>query len=158
MRRIALILALLAPLPAKAGCLVFCGDPQITDLTIAATRLAGDLGGPLPDGVDVTHMLEGGFQDRFILARLEPNDPGVAQFLKLLGLTDADLTPENDNGTAAEILDSAAANPDWWDWQTTTNLRIAQTHSASLPYLAVGIAAKPGVLDRYVIYLWGFET
>jgi hypothetical protein len=56
------------------------------------------------------------------------------------------------------VMDSAAAEPDWWDWNTTTDLRVAKTRTNTLPYLAVGIASKPGVLDRYVIYLWGFET
>jgi hypothetical protein len=158
MRFLWLLLTLTAPLPATASCLFFCDEEEVTDLAEAKLKIEGDLGGALPAGMEVTNLLEGGFQDRFILARLESSDPGIPNFLKLLNLTDADFFVDDGIETAGDVMDSAAAGPDWWDWTTTTDLRVAKTRTNTLPYLAVGIASKPGVLDRYVIYLWGFET
>jgi hypothetical protein len=137
---------------------VLCVQEDITVGAEAAARLGAYLNRPLPDGVEATNLLEGGFQDGFIVARLESNDPGIPRFLELLALNDTDFFTETDYETAGDVLAGAAAAPDWWDWKTTTDLRVAKTRTTTLPHLAVGIASKPGVLDRYVIYLWGFET
>lgn len=158
---VAAFMSFVATSPAIADCTardVLCEQHKVTQGPEAATRLAGYLGGPLPDGVVVSHLLEGGFQDSFIVVRLEANDPGLQQFVKLLGLTDEQFFTRNDAETAGQVLDGAAEKPDWWDWQTTTDLRVAKTETPALPFLSVGLASKPGVLDRYVIYLWGFET
>jgi hypothetical protein len=159
MRCLAVILALLAPLPAQAGCsFILCDETETADPSQAAERLAPYLGAPLPDGVMATNLLEGGFQDGFLLARLESTDKGIAHFLRQLGLTEADFWAENGYETAADVLNSAAAQPDWWDWRALKALRVARTSTAALPFLSVGIAAKPGVPDSHVIFLWGFET
>jgi hypothetical protein len=136
---------------------LLCAEEQQTTGTEAAAKLTFYLGGPVPDGVEATNLLEGGFQDSFIVARLESNDPGIARFMKLLALTEPDFFAKNDYETAGDILGAAAAQPDWWDWATTTDLRVAQTETERLSFLSVGIASKPGVLDRYVVYLWGFQ-
>jgi hypothetical protein len=148
-------------LPAFAECSqrdVLCAIDQETQGPEAAAKLAYYLGGKLPEGVEAMHLLEGGFQDRFIIARLETNDPGLRRFIKLLGLTDADFFAENEYETAGQMLDGASSKPNWWDWHITTDLRVANTGTQGIEYLSVGLASTPDVADRYVIYLWGFDT
>jgi hypothetical protein len=147
MRYILSLLIVLMTTPAHAECLIFCDDTAILPDDQARATLQGILGAPLPDGLTITAMREGGFQDAFYQARLTGDAAAVTALLAIGGLTMADLT--------TEPMDFGPDDLDWWDVASHTDLRAAELPSPTLPYLSIGVASDPA---GYVIYLWCFQT
>ena len=141
------LLILLMMTPAHAECLFFCDDTATLPDDQARTVLQGILGAPVPDGLTVTAMRQGGFQDAFYQARLTGNAASVTALFAIGGLTMDDLT--------TDPTDFGPQNTDWWDVTTHPDLRAVQMPSPTLPYLAIGIAPDG---TGFVIYLWAFET
>jgi hypothetical protein len=147
MRYILSLLMILMMTPASAGCLIFCDDTTPLPDDQARQTLQGILGAPLPDGLTITAMRKGGFQDDFYQARLTGDAAAVTALLAIGGLTMDDLT--------TDPTDFGPKNTDWWDVTTHPDLRAVQMPSPALPYLAIGIAPDA---TGFVIYLWAFET
>jgi hypothetical protein len=147
MRYILSLLLCLMVAPAHAGCLFSCDDTAPLPDDQARAILQGILGAPLPDGLTITAMREGGFQDEFYQARLTGDATAVTALLAIGGLTMDDMT--------TGVTDFGPKNTDWWDVETHPDLRAVQMPSPALPYLAIGIAPDAA---GFVIYLWAFET
>ncbi len=109
MRRRAILLALgaLAASPAQGGCLIFCGNPDL-DPAGALDRFEVELRNPLPGGVTLIGMIDGGFQDRFIQVRLTATPKGAEALLNLMGQSLVTLGTQNVRLTGAE-------KAEWWD-------------------------------------------
>jgi hypothetical protein len=147
MRRILGLIIILMAHPAAADCFMFCDSNTVLTGDRARTTLQSILGAPLPAGLTVTTMREGGFQDTFYQARMTGDASAVAALLAIGGRSMADL-----------IATPAHFGPDdleGWDAASHPDLRSTEMPSPTLPYLSIGVAA-----DRagFVIYLWGFET
>jgi hypothetical protein len=147
MRYILSLLIVLMTTPAHAECLIFCDDTAILPDDQARATLQGILGAPLPDGLTITAMRIGGFQDAFYQARLTGDAAAVTALLAIGGLTMADLT--------SDPTDFGPKNTDWWDVTSQADLRGAAMPTPTLRFLSIGIApASAG----FVIYLWGYDA
>jgi hypothetical protein len=144
---LSLVLVLMLAPMAQAGCLFACDDTMLLPDAEARAILKGILGAPLPAGLTITAMREGGFQDEFYQTRMTGDVAALTALLAVGGLTMADLT--------TSPMDFGPKNTDWWDVKTHPDLRAAQMPSPTLPYAAIGIAPEDA---GFVIYLWAFET
>ncbi|MGL5012021.1 MAG: hypothetical protein ACRC6I_19295, partial [Paracoccaceae bacterium] len=134
-----------------ARCLIFCDETDPLPDLQARAILTHILAAPLPDGLKITAMREGGFQDAFYQARLTGDADAVAALLELGGADPKDLTTD-------PLADLGPVNTDWWDAAAMPDLRTVQLTSPTLPYLAAGVAPDPALPGQFIIYLWGFET
>lgn len=147
MRCILALFTLLLTSPAHADCFMFCDSSAILPDDQARATLQFIIGAPLPDGVTITAMREGGFQDTFYQARLTGDESAVSALLAIGGLTMEDLV--------GNAIGFGPDDMDWWDVATRSDLRSADMPSPTLPYAAIGIAPDA---EGYTIYLWAFET
>jgi hypothetical protein len=141
-----LIIVLMAH-PAAADCFMFCDSNTILTDDRARATLQSILGAPLPAGLTVTIMREGGFQDTFYQARMTGDASGVAALLAIGGRSMADLT--------ATPRDFGPDDLEGWDVASRPDLRSTEMPSPTLPYLSIGVAADGA---GFLIYLWAFET
>lgn len=135
---------------AQSDCLLFCDEKELSPAK-AIIVFNGDLGAPLPDGVKMVGMLEGGFQDRFIQVRLTATASGVDALMALRGKKVADLT----DGAA---FDFGPERPIWWDVGNRSDLKGADFGSPSLANLMIGVAAEPKQPGQFAVYFFGFDT
>jgi hypothetical protein len=153
MRPIALALAAaLAAGPARteeACWLLGCDD--VSRGEAAAALLRHDLGGPLPPGTKVVGLLQGGFQDRFVQARLSVEEADLPALLATLRVSEADLAP-----TDAPYLGPSA--PAWFDWEAREGLRVGNGWTGTLAHVTVAVAPDRADPNRWVVYLWGFQA
>ncbi len=96
-------------------------------------------------------MIEGGFQDRFIQAKLQGDRASVEAILSSFGASLATLLP-------APTPYLGPDGPEWWDWQDAGDLAMLETRTAALPYLTIAVRPDPATQGMFLIYLWGFET
>ena len=143
------------PAPAHAGCLIFCPKNDEVPAARAAPTLSSVLGQPLPDGVAVLGMIDGGFQDRFIQVKLTANASGLTQLLSLLKVDDNAFGPLGDRQTTI----NAAT---WWDIDAHTDVTAAD---ATLPGFAYAFVARAHDLpdsqagDRtWTLYILAVQT
>jgi hypothetical protein len=152
--RFLLVLCLVSAMPisgaAMAQCLIFC-DETISDPAEALRILESDLGATVPEGITVIGMIEGGFQDRFIQAKLLGDRAAVEAILSPHGASLATLMPSPTPYLGPD-------GPEWWDWQDAGDLAMLGTKTATLPYLIIAVRPDPATKGMFLIYLWGFET
>jgi hypothetical protein len=146
------------PAPARAGCLIFC--PANDEVRPFRARRAFErvLGQPLPDGVGVEGMIDGGFQDRFIQVKLKATDEGLSRLLGILKVDPASFGPMGDRQTTI----SPAM---WWDIDTRTDLVGADATLDGFPYAFVARASPdanpirpPDAPREWLIYILAFQT
>ncbi len=152
MNRRALVLALtvLAAPPAQAGCLIFCGDPDL-DPADALDRFEVELRNPLPGGVTLIGMIDGGFQDRFIQVRLTATAEGAEALLNLMQQSLATL------GTRTAPL-TGAEKAQWWDADTFSTMQTGQAKLDGFYETRIGIAPEPDAADRLAIFIFAFQV
>ncbi len=147
-RALMLTLAVVAAGPARSQCLLFC-DPEVPAAE-ASERLANWIG-PLPAGVEIVGMVEDGFQDTLIQARLSVDDGELTALLALLEVRPEELIPQVDLYMGPE------AAP-WFDWQSQSDLRASNGRSPGLTHLTIAVAPEPDLAGQWKVYLWGFTT
>ena len=150
MRALVFVLAVLVAEPARAWCVLLCGPEQQLQGSEAADRLTNWIG-PMPPGVEVVGLAEGGFQDVTIQVRLLVNEKGLRPVLALLRVKKEALTVRDD-------LYMGPDAPRWFDWDSHENLRSAGGHTRWLDGLTVAVAPDPDVPGHWRLYLWGFTT
>ncbi len=143
------VLALIATFagPAQALCLLGC-DAEITGVE-ATARLADLLGAPLPPGAKVLGLVEGGFQDAYLQARVSVSEPEFGQLLALMGVKRSDLS-------ATTTPDLGPPAPAWFDPRVSEDLRSAIGDIPSFAYVTIVVAPEPD--DRYSMWIWAFRT
>lgn len=146
MRALLLALALGAPCSAQDRCIVAC-DATSTGPE-AADRLALHLDHPLPGGVAVVGLVEGGFQDAFIQARLEVPAANLGRLLRDLALDPAGLAPRADE-------DFGPPGPAWWDPENEDGLVVGHGNLDAFASTLMGVV--PGETAT-TVYLWAFQT
>jgi hypothetical protein len=155
--RLAALAAMLAlplatpPQPARAGCLIFCPKNDEVPAARAAQTFARVLGQPLPKGVIVLGMIDGGFQDRFIQVKLRATDAGAVAVLAALGVAPAAMGPMDGRQTT---INPAA----WWDIDTRPDLRGTDARLAGFPYAFAARARDPADPARWLVYVLAFQT
>ncbi len=151
MIRAALLALLLSVQAGAAQCLLFC-DEEILPPEQAAETFAADLGQPLPEGVTVLGMVNGGFQDRFIQVKLRAGDDAALQaLLSALQVDPAALAaPE-----AAQLTITSAP---FWDIEGAEDLRIATGTMAGFAHATVAVAPDPEDAGARFVYLIAFQT
>lgn len=148
MRVLALALVLAAT-AAEAQCFLACDEVHFG--AEAVQRLRFDLGGPLPDGTKVVGLLEGGFQDRFIQARLSVEEKDLDTLLSALHVERADLAASSEPYLGGN-------GPAWFDWEGREGLVVTEGWTGSLDHVTVAAAPDAEGPRRWVVYLWGFQT
>jgi hypothetical protein len=142
-----LALALAGPAAARDRCLAAC-DEVMTGAE-AAARAQSALGVALPPGAAVAGLVEGGFQDAFVQARIEVPRDGLDAALKSLGTHPAALRPDRDAGLGPP-------GPAWWEDARQGELRLAP---AAFPGFAHAVVAvTPGDGSSLTLLLWAFQT
>jgi hypothetical protein len=148
MRALVLGLLLLAARPAEAWCLLlWCGTNY--SQAEAPERLAYLLG-PLPEGVKVERMLEGGFQDVFVQARLSVDEGALPGLMAWANLTEADFGPDDYPFLGPET-------PSWYDYGNLDGLVVAEGQ-VGWRYVTLAVAPDPEAPGRWRAYLFSFVT
>ncbi len=143
---VVLALALAGPAAGQDRRLVACDE--VTTGAEAAARAQAALGVDLPPGATVIGLVEGGFQDAFVQARIEVAG-SLDAVLRTLGTNQAALGPD----PAAHL---GPTGPAWWEDARRRKLRIAP---AALPGFArATVAVAPGEEADWTLLLWAFQT
>ena len=153
MRRLAAVvfwLVLVVPVPVQAGCLIFCDNTGM-NATDARAYLEAELAAPLPEGVEVLVMLEGGFQDTFIEVELAGPPDAISAMLRMLAIDPGTLEPVQ----AAEF--GAAAAP-VWSLRPDMALHGAEGRLGHFAYARVAVTRVPDAAGHLRLYLFAFET
>lgn len=137
--------------PVQAGCLFFCDENDEVPPAQAGPALEAVLGAPLPPGLQVTGMIDGGFQDRFIQVRLRGSADGAAALWPLLGIDPATMrSPDGMQLTIAEA--------DWWDVETRADALAALAVLRGFPNAWALWSASPDDPELIDVYLFAFQT
>lgn len=147
MRALLLALAWALPAAAQDRCLVACDEA--TEGLEAAERLAVHLDYPLPDSVQVVGLVEGGFQDAFIQARLEVPEGDLTRLLSDLALDPAELAPRRSESFGPTGFG-------WWDAETRDGLLVGYGDLNAYDWTLVGVT--PSDEGVTTVYLWAFQT
>ncbi len=149
-RTSAVALAVLIANPAWAWCLLLCEPDLELQGETAAERLTRWIGS-LPPGAEVVGLIEGGFQDETVQARLSVNEEELRSVLALMEI----------KKEALEVRDDLYMGPDappWFDWSSQAGLRSAAGQTPWLDGLTVAVAPDPDAPGQWRLYLWGFTT
>lgn len=144
-----LVLALLTARPAAAICLSLSCDTEYSRAE-ATERLSAMLGA-LPEGVEVERLLQGGFQDVFVQARLSVDEAGLRAVLDWAQVSKGDLR----SGTSPYL---GPEGPAWFDWARQDGLRMAEGLTDVGRELAVAVAPDPEAPGRWRVFLYAFAT
>jgi hypothetical protein len=150
LQSLALLWLFFVAAPASALCLFGC-ETDLSDPLAARAALESQLGQPLPPSVTVTHIRQGGFQDKFLQMRLITDQDGMMAFLPLLGLPVDPTDP----------VDPAQLGPDDAEWfrpQDHIALFGGSGHLAGYAETIVGVAHFPGTYDQVTIYIFAYQT
>jgi hypothetical protein len=144
----ALSLALLAaPAAAQDRCLLDCDEHLFgADAVLRAEEL---LDMPLPEGVEVTVVHEGGFQDPFLQLRLEVPKAETERVVALLGGTLAEFAP-----LSTETFGPGGSA--WWDVETRGGVRAGRGDLNTYDWTMIGVSEPRH--GRRSIYVWAFQT
>lgn len=137
----------MAARPAAAGCLAFCDDE--VPAGEARSRFEATLGQPLPEGVDVLGMIDGGFQDRFIQVKLRATQGAAPELYALLGASEGAFAP-----VAGQQL--VIAEAEWWD-VLARDPQVAEGRLASFASVHVARSLEQDA-DAVLIYVIAFQT
>ncbi|EEW25800.1 hypothetical protein [Rhodobacter ferrooxidans] len=149
---LATLLAAALATPATAGCLFFCDDagkPLPADKALAS--FTADLGAPLPTGVDLLALYEGGFNDRFGQVKLRASLEGRDALLALIVPPGGQFAPLN--GQQLEIIKAPG-----WDPLSHPDLTVAAGRLGRFATTHVALAADPSDPALTLIYITAFET
>ncbi|GGL63847.1 hypothetical protein [Wenxinia marina] len=140
----------LALLPAAAPAFCFLGCDEESEGAEAAAAFAAALGFAAPEGVEVQHHLDGGFQDAFFQSRLAATPEGLATLGDLLGADLAALPPAEDT--------RGYTDADWWPEAPPVGLTGADISLPGWPYAAIRVAPDPDAPGALMVLLSGNET
>jgi hypothetical protein len=146
----ALLLAASLAQPAQAFCFLGC-DSEISKPAAAKAALETQLGQTIPDSVTVEHILQGGFQEKFIQVRISTDQDGAEALLALLGVPPDPVTP-------LDPLQLGPSGPEWWTPQAEIALFGGPGTIPGYAETIVGIAPFPGTYDQVTIYIFAFQT
>lgn len=145
MARALLLLALICiGMTAKADCLR-CPD-EVVDLAVAHEGLERVLEAPLPEGTEVLHFVEGGFQDKFWQFSLSVPTSSLPQLLDLLAA-----------GPAEPFAGSHQTTMDWNPGRLTT----AESRTivlGSFPVARAVIGPDPDRPGHSLVFVFAHEV
>lgn len=144
-----LLILMLAATPAWPECLIFCGTGEVA-ADEAVPVFERDLRAPLPEGVVLTGMIDGGFQERFIQVRLTATEDGAAALLSMLNVAPEAMKP-------APGRDLAFTEVDWWDTADRPDLTIAEARLGTFAAAWAARARDPQDPSRWLIYIAAHE-
>ncbi|MFN4201614.1 MAG: hypothetical protein ACK4GM_00980 [Tabrizicola sp.] len=133
-----LIAAAACPAQDCAGC-----GPGTSDW------LEQELGRPFPEGVTLTGVLQGGFQDQFVQIRLSVAPEVLDEILQALGTSREALVP--DPPLQREIVAA-----DWWKLDDRQDVQGAEVTFGHFAHAAVFLA--PEADGRLSLWLIAFEV
>lgn len=152
MRALLLAISLAGPLAAQDRCAVACD--VVTTGQEAAARAEAALGAALPEGAAAVGLVEGGFQDAFVQARLEVEREAMAATLKRLGVERATVGPR-------PVLDLGPPGPPWWEEARRggpgSGLWFGPASLPRFAHAAIGMGPS-GDGEGYTVLVWAFQT
>lgn len=147
MRALLVALCLGGPAAAQDRCAVACD--QVTTGAEAAARAEAALGVALPPGATVVGLVEGGFQDAFVQARIEVERGAMEAVLKRLGIDRTLVRPQPG-------ADLGPPGPEWWEEARRKDPWLATATLPRFAYAVVGVA--PGAGKGFTLLVWAFQT
>ncbi len=130
----------------------FLGGPDTltTDPQSNASYVEASLGQPLPPGVVVDGILEGGFQERFVYIKMTAPETELHSIFDLLAV---DNTTFRETGPAQSGIDAP-----WWTINQHPGLFIAPATFGHFPQATISLAPDPADATVIFIYLFAHET
>lgn len=147
MRALLLALSLAGPAVAQDRCIAACAE--VTTEAEAAKRAQAALGLALPTGATVVGLVEGGFQDAFVQARIEVERSAMDALLKRLGIERTMARPSPD-----AYLGPPA--PAWFEDVRSRDPWFAPATLSRFAHAMVGVA--PGEGTGFSLLLWAFQA
>lgn len=138
-----LMLWLIAP-PCLLGC------DEVVAGADARARVEAVLPAPLPSDVRVTHLLAGGFQDRFVQIRLSAPYTRLSEVMAAFGADPVMLSP-------APNRPFGAASADWWPMAGLPDMRETDGALPGFHAARIGVAPSPTLPATLLVFVFAWQ-